>query len=258
MKNKKLILLLIPLTLTLILSSFQIYSYVAEGYTNKKIMKDLKITYSSLDLNSSQASELSTIDIAKADISNRKEVFNKLKSTNSDVIAWIYINDTKIDYPIVQSENNEDYLNKTLDNTTSKYGSIFMDYRNDIDNLDTINGENLVIYGHNMKDKQMFGSLDKFTDKNFFNSNPIIALLLGDEEYYFQVISTYITSNDDNYINTSFSSTDEFSNFIDKIENKSKFITYNDSNSSNLLLTLSTCSYEFKDARLVVHCSLIE
>lgn len=258
MKNKKLILLLAPFVITLILSSLKIFTYAVEGYENKKIIKALDVPPSTIDTNSPQFKELSTIEIAKNNIANRKEALKSLQERNSDVIGWIYIKDTKVDYPILQSDDNIKYLDTTLDNNESKYGSIFMDYRNDINNLDNINGENLVIYGHNMKDKQMFGSLDTFANEEFFSNNPIIALLLGDEEYYFQAISVYVTSSTDNYINTNFSTIDEFNDFANKVSNKSYFNSNLNPTNSNLLLTLSTCSYEFNDARLVVHCSLLE
>ncbi|MGL5314289.1 MAG: class B sortase, partial [Peptostreptococcaceae bacterium] len=240
MKINKNIIILIPLIIIFVWSSSQVLIYFNEGNKNKNIMKDLGI-----ELTLEEPSDsTSPLEYTKGVMSNRISTIKSLQEKNSDIIGWIYIYGTKIDYPILQSKDNSYYLYRNVEKESSKYGSIFMDYRNTIDELEVDNNSNIVLYGHKMKNKQMFGTLDKFSDKEYFNSRPTIAIILNDKEYYFEAFSSYVTSKDDNYIETSFNSEEEFHTFVDKLSSKSHTKTDVNTSSLNKILTLSTCSYD--------------
>lgn len=176
-----------------------------------------------------------------------------LSDINSDYVAWIEIPNTNIDYPIVQSDNNSYYLNRDIYKNYLASGSIFMDYRND-----NFSDKNTVIYGHYMRNNTMFGQLKKFKEKDFFNENNIIKIYKPSGEILeYKVFSAYTTSASDNYIQTYFNSDEDYKEFLNKIIDKSLFKSDESVNIDDNILTLSTCSYDFKDARMVVHAKLI-
>lgn len=183
---------------------------------------------------------------------NENNYNEKLKELNNDYVGWIKIEDTNIDYPILQSIDNEFYLKKNILKEYSPSGSIFLDYRNYM-----FSDKNTVIYGHYMKNNTLFGELKKFKDKSFFMKNNRIFIFTENEKLEYEVFSAYITDTSFNYLQTEFYET-EFLDFIDKIKAKSIHKTDINITSEDKILTLSTCSYDFKDARMVIHAKLVD
>ena len=110
--------------------------------------------------------------------------FEELQKINPDIVAWIRIEGLGIDYPVVQGEDNEHYLHYTFRGEANVAGSIFLDYRNKADFSDS----KIILYGHNMKNGTMFGSLKKYQDESVFQENQIITIyLLGNREWKFKV-----------------------------------------------------------------------
>ncbi|HJV17108.1 MAG TPA: class B sortase, partial [Bacillales bacterium] len=125
--------------------------------------------------------------------------------------------------------------------------------------VEFINAEkNIIIYGHHMKDATMFGDLELYKDGKFFKDNPIITFDVFPQQYKWQVFSAYVTNTDFDYLKTDFKNDIEFNEFIKTIKKKSQYLNDTIPNSNDVILTLSTCSYEFKDARFVVHFKLIK
>ncbi len=177
-----------------------------------------------------------------------------MSNINDDYVCWIEVPGTNIDYPVLQSNDNSYYLNKDIYKNYLASGSIFLDYRNN-DFLD----KNTVIYGHYMRNNTMFGQLKNFKKKSFFYENNIIKISKRNgETLEYKVFSAYTTSSKDNYIQTYFNSCEEYKEFINKIVNKSIFKSNENISIDDNILTLSTCSYEFKNARMVVHAKLID
>ncbi|MEG2460820.1 MAG: class B sortase [Clostridia bacterium] len=178
----------------------------------------------------------------------KKEV---LKTKNPNFKFWLKVDNTNIDYPVVQSKDNKYYLNKDFYNQNSSSGSIFMDYR------DNPNSQNTILYGHNMRNKTMFNNLLKFKDPDFFNQNNKIRIIKNNKEYIYEVFSTYTIDAGYDYLIPNFSNPESFKQYIKDIREKSLFKSNLDVNTEDKLITLSTCSYEFDDARTVVHGKLI-
>ena len=177
----------------------------------------------------------------------------KAMTTNEDVVGWITIPDTRIDYPVVQGKDNKFYLDHDLNQRKSVGGTIFMDYRA---NVETLTG-NIVLYGHHMKNGSMFTALMGYKDKTFFQEHPIIEYNTPDSRTKWQIFSAYVTNTKFYYIETKF--TDEtFRDFLTTISKKSKFRTDIPLNEIDAILTLSTCTYEFDDARFVVHAKRLD
>lgn len=198
-------------------------------------------------------------DIDNKETNNSNEIrsgFDKLLEHNEDVVGWITINGTQIDYPILQAENNTDYLTKDYNDRVTRAGSIFLDFRNEI-NADN---KNTVVYGHRMKDGSMFQHLTKFLDEDFLNSHQTFEYDTLYESYEAEIFSVYNTLTDFNYIQTHFEDEQQYEDLLNNMKNKSRFKTNVDVNSEDLIITLSTCDYELdeNEGRLVVHAKLVK
>lgn len=182
--------------------------------------------------------------------------FNELLEGNTDVAGWITIEGTKIDYPILQATDNVTYLNRNFYQDDSIAGSIFLDYRNDLNTLDL----NTIIYGHRMKDGSMFQHLTKFEDEEFFNKHRIVGLETLYDSYEAEIFSVYLTTTDFDYIQTEFSSKEDFANLLTDIKEKSMFNANIEVDENDQIITLSTCDYTLDpdEGRLVVHAKMIE
>lgn len=169
-----------------------------------------------------------------------------LSSINSDYKFWINVEGTNIDYPVVQGNDNNFYLNHDFNKNYLPAGSIFLDYRNDFEK-----DYNSVIYGHHMRNSTMFGQLEKFKDEDFFNENKTITIKTDHLSFQYEVFAIGIYDADFGYNDISFDDKDDFNKFLNKILSKAMYnrdiVTY-----ENKIITLSTCSYEYKNARTAV------
>lgn len=184
----------------------------------------------------------------------KKDTFDELQKINRDIKGWISIANTRVNYPILQAKDNEYYLERSYDRKVIINASIFMDFRNNPSEFN----ENTILYGHNMKDGSMFHDVINFKKKDFFNKNKIISIDTPNGSYNWEVFSVYVTDVKFDYLITQFSDKKEYSGFINTISNKSMFKSTVKVTSSDKILTLSTCSYEFKNARTVVHAKLLK
>jgi len=178
---------------------------------------------------------------------------NHLYSKYEDYRGWIKVDNTNIDYPIVQGKDNSFYLDKDINKNYVSSGSIFMNYLNN-----GFNDENTVLFGHHMRNKTMFAQLKKYKEKEFFYGNNDIEIEIEDgKTLKYKVFSAYVTDANDNYITTNFDDKIKYKEFLEKIKNKSIHKSDIDVNEDDKIITLSTCSYEFNDARMVVHGKLL-
>ena len=176
---------------------------------------------------------------------------------NSDLVGWIKIPNTTIDYPVVQTNDNDWYRKMSFDGESSAHGAIFLDYHCDITNL-ADGGVNLVVFGHNMKDGSMFENLMLYKDEDFFRSNPVIEFDTLYENLSWEIFSVYVASTSLNHIDTTFVTRQGFEKFLKTYKEKSLFTNVVTPNADDVVLTLSTCSYEFENARFVVQARLIQ
>ena len=177
---------------------------------------------------------------------------NKLKTFNPDTIGFIKVMGTNINYPFVQSTDNDYYLNRSFDKTYNNAGWIFLDYRND-----GFNDKNTIIYGHGRINGTMFGSL-KDTLKSSWQSNKdnyIIKISTEKENSIWQIFSIYRIATTSDYLETTFSD-NEFESFINLIKGRSSYNFETDVTNEDKVLTLSTC-YNDND-KMVVHAKLIK
>lgn len=180
--------------------------------------------------------------------------FNELKKKNSDTVAWIQINNTNINYPVVQTVDNEYYLNHSYDKSYNDAGWVFMDYRNDA----AFTNKNTILYAHSRLDKTMFGELSKVLKESWYTNkdNHIIKISTPTENTLWQIFSVYKIKEETYYITTSFSNNNSYSQFLNTLKGRSKYNFNTNLNTNDKILTLSTCYSDTE--RTVVHAKLIK
>lgn len=177
---------------------------------------------------------------------------NKLKTFNPDTIGFIKVMGTNINYPFVQTLDNDYYLNRSYDKTYNNAGWIFLDYRNN-----EFNDKNTIIYGHGRINGTMFGSLKDTLKSSWQNNkdNYIIKISTEKENSIWQIFSVYKIATTSDYLETSFSD-NEFESFINLIKGRSSYNFETNVTNEDKVLTLSTC-YNDND-KMVVHAKLIK
>ena len=182
--------------------------------------------------------------------------FDRLKSINDDVVAWIYFPALDISYPVVHENEIDEYLYVTFDGTSNKSGSIFEDVLSDPE----FRGMHDIVFGHNMKNGTMFGSLDKYRDQSYEKNHSIIKFssLYEDREYEICAVflsQVYKKSETDVFKYYQFFNADteeEFDDFYSNIKKMSMYDTGVDAEYGDEFITLSVCAYHVDNGRLVV------
>lgn len=189
--------------------------------------------------------------------------FADLYATNSDIVGWLKIDGLGIDYPVVQTTDDAYYLKHDFMRNKSDYGTVFLSSGNNAKDLDLNN----VIYGHTMRrDNQMFTPLKEYKTLEGFKKNPIIEYNTLYANYKFKVYAVFITNGDStgdvnnylfDYTFANLANTSAFAGFINQVNMRKLYTTGVSVMPDDKLLTLSTCTYEFDNARLVVIARLI-
>lgn len=174
--------------------------------------------------------------------------FDALCAQNQDVVAWIYCPDTPINYPVVQSADNEYYLHRLLDGSKNAAGTLFMDYRNAADLSDW----NSIIYGHNMNNDSMFGTLTDYRMQTYFEAHPEMFLLTPERNYAVKVFAGFTTPADAELYTLVCPDETDKSRLIEEWIRNSDFVSGNTPAAEERFVTFSTCSYEYNDARYVL------
>lgn len=170
--------------------------------------------------------------------------FEELRLTNEDVIGWIRIPDTNIDYPIVQTSNNEYYLDHDLYKEISKYGAIYLDYESEVNFI----GYNNVLYGHNMKNGSMFRDVVKYKEEDFFKSHQYFEIYTPERTIYLKAVSCYYDEAKTVYRKMEFADDNAFDLFVHEILSPCTYAEIPEGPVDSLFV-LITCSYEVTDAR---------
>ena len=261
--SKKTILSLISLIcfVTLIISLFNIFGWFKD---NKQIDEEAKETVEKADIQEVSDNE-NTIKIEneiKEDDLYWKYIdtklinvnFNELKKENKDTVGWIQVAGTNINYPIVQTTNNDYYLTHSFKKKANLGGWIFLDYRNNIKELD----KNTIIYGHGRLDTSMFGSLKNIFTNNWLKNtdNFIVKISTESHNTLWQVFSAYKIPTTNDYIQVDFKNNNDFENFYTMLLNRSEHNFNTNVTTKDKILTLSTC-YNDND-KVVLHAKLIK
>ena len=195
------------------------------------------------------------IEIVEENIENQEERkidINKLYEENKDIVGWLKIDNTTINSPIMQNINDPNYyLHRDFYKNYSSYGTPYMAKQCNL------NSDNIVIYGHHMKNNKMFGELEKYKSKDFYNNHKIITFTTLEKEYSYEIFAvfktTVYTKNTFRYYeNINFENKKMYDDFINICKDKSLYQTGIEIKDKEKLITLSTCEYSNKNSRLVI------
>ena len=181
--------------------------------------------------------------------------FAGMRVVNEDVIGWIQILDSPVDYPLLDADDNKYYLSHTYDRQWSSYGSIFLEPRNNPD----LSEKHLVVYGHNMVNESMFGSLLEYKKQEYVDTHPEITICMTDRDLTYRVFSAYTAHVDSAAYRMSFGDDASFMEMTEKMKANSVIATDIMPTADDQVLTLSTCTPEgAKKYRFVVNAVLVD
>lgn len=218
-------------------SAYNICKYLIEEKVNKEYNNHLmEKAVVEIPSNNKEESNQNTLPISVD--------FRILKSENQDIVGWIYSEDTPINYPVVQGKDNEYYIDRLINGEINSAGSIFMDYRNS----QKIEDKNTILYGHNMKNDTMFGTIQEYKKQEYYNKHKNMYYFTPERNFIIKLFAGYtISAKSEIYDLCTIDETRK-----KELMNKSDFksdvkVTMNDK-----IITLSTCAYEYDDARYIV------
>lgn len=184
--------------------------------------------------------EIKQEEVIKQEEINYQEIIDKVKTQyqNNDVVGILEINNTDYIVPIMQSNDNDYYLNHTPDGEYNFMGSIYLDFRVDIDN-----DKKLLIYGHNSSNIDMpFKILENYYDKDYYNNHKYIEITTSKEKKKYEIFSVHVETSDFSYMNTDFSNEEEYLKHITNLKNRSMYDINIDLTEKDEILILQTCS----------------
>ncbi len=268
-KKKKILLLnilLILFTILFIYSCYKIILWVKENNSSKKLHNE---TIETVDITEEQGDVVvveqnpptDTNDNYVSDYYYYMSVpflsvnFDELINKNNDTVAWIKVNGTDVNYPVVQTTDNSYYLTHAFDKSYNSSGWIFADYRCNMDEF----RDNTIIYGHNRLNNTLFGTLLNATKKSWCDNkeNRIINLSTKTKNTLWQIFSVYTIDKESKYLNVYFKDSNSYQSYLDTIKNRSTYDFGVPLTTKDKILTLSTCSNNTK-YRVVIHAKLIK
>ena len=261
-KNIILILIIITSIITLLISIFNIIKWKIDSDKTNYEITNIQENINVEEIQDTENTEIiePVIEVPKEnpywDYINMNMInvdFNGLKRTNPDVVGWLKVNGTNINYPFVQSSDNDYYLTHSFNKSYNGAGWVFLDYRNN-----GTNNKHTIIYAHGRSNKTMFGTLKNVLNNGWLNNtnNYVIKISTETENSLWQVFSVYRIPTTSDYLQTNFNDDIEYQNFLDMIKDRSVHNFDTNVASTDNILTLSTC-YNNSD-KMVVHAKLIK
>ena len=176
--------------------------------------------------------------------------FKKLYKTNEEIIGWIYIPDTPVNYPLLYTDNNSYYLKHTYEKEYSDFGSIFLATECSSDFSDT----HSLIYGHNTKNNSMFGSLKKYKDSAYLKEHPYFYIVQDDRVLEYKIVSAFTAETSDDIYLLTFEDDPAFITWLQNVEQLSVVdCSAPEVTGKEKVVTLSTCTSRTKTERFVVN-----
>ena len=237
-------------------SAYQVYKTVfAPGgyYESNKNAQTVQQTYTKAAASPTPTPEGAVDAVAETivldpEVSPIEVDFTALQQRNSDIVGWLYCPNTVINYPIVQTDDNMFYLHRDIDGNYSSYGTLFVECLCQKGFQD----DNTIVYGHHMNDGKMLAKLVDYTYQSYYDEHPVLYLNTPDLNYRIELFAGFVTSMDSDIYTINFSSDVEYTEWLETCIAQSKFTSDVDVKAGDQLCTLSTCTYDYDDARFVV------
>lgn len=242
--------------------------YIANNFLSKKQAKQESQLLDEIEIDENQVEETNKIteEIEETTQENIQETNNqnserilkvqKLQEENSDIVGWLEIEGTSINYPVLQGTDNEYYMTHNYKKQKSKNGSIFLTKDYDW----SIPSSNLLMYGHNLNNGTMFQELLKYAKEEFYKEHPIIRFTTNKEDAEYEIISVFKSrvyyKTEKNvfryYFFVNANSEAEYNEFVQNAKKESLYDIDKTAKFGDQLITLSTCSYHVEDGRFAV------
>lgn len=225
----------------MLISSYFIYKNMQEDKEQEEIFEELENIVTTNETNEEKEQQEDNVNL------------NKLYKINNDIVGWLKIENTNINYPVMQTKDRPDYyLRKNFYKEYSVFGTPYID-----ENCDMENGNNLIIYGHHINGNKMFGELENYKNEEYYNKHKFIKFYTLNEKAEYEIISVFKTTvyNDKGFKYYQYYNLEderEFETFINKCKELSLYDTQKIAKYGDKLLTLSTCEYSQNNGRLVV------
>lgn len=226
---------------------YKYYNYNKDDKLNSEIQDLQPVINEASDSDNNSSGENDGQDQSKEGNYVNSANEEELKSINSDYKMWIQIENTNINYPVVQSSDNDYYLKHNFRKESNISGTVFVESANDIDN-----DKNIILYGHNMRNGTMFNNITNYKEESFFNEDNKINIIMNNTLYEYEVFSVYVKNVSEVNLAIGFANEDEFINYAYNEAEESLYKKDVDFSAEDNLITLVTCSYEFTDARTIV------
>ncbi len=179
--------------------------------------------------------------------------FEALAEINQDVVGWLRCDGTVIDYPVVQGTDNDKYLHTLFDGTQGGAGTLFADAETEA----PFRQFSTIIYGHHMKDGSMFGGIKELNDPEYCREHPEFELITPDGRYRLRIGAFLNEPADSPLYRSNVTGPQDRADYLDLIKSKAKYLTDTDLTPDDRLVILSTCAYEYENARYVVVCKML-
>lgn len=174
--------------------------------------------------------------------------FESLQAINPEIVGWLAIDGTNINYPIAKHSDNDYYLHHLFNGEYNCSGCLFMDCRNPSD----FSGQHTIIYGHHMDNGTMFQNLMYYKNQSFYNEHPTAQLITSNGSFTIEIFAGYVADVDSDAWELDFTSDEDFEDWLASAMERSAFEGKVIPTIADKIITLSTCSYEFYDARFVL------
>lgn len=179
--------------------------------------------------------------------------FEALRKINPDVIGWLYYKDSLIDYPVVKGSDNDYYLYRMFDGTYSAFGTLFVDAITD----NPFKQFNTIVYGHHMRNGSMFGHLIRLKDPSYAEEHPRMELITPEGKFHLEIAAFLNQPSDSNIYTTNIRDIGGRQSYLETVEKLASYTTGVAIEPTDRIVILSTCAYEYKDARYMVICKMV-
>ena len=229
---------------------FLIAAILISGFNAYMIIQSAK----EYDKGTDTYNDIQQIAIKENTVEDKRIDFDSLKQVNNDIVGWITLNDTVIDYPVVKGEDNEYYLHHLYTGEWNSLGTLFVDFRN----RELFTDQITAIYGHSMLNGSMFFILERYKRQSFYEEHKEIIFETPEKTYVLKPLAGKVVDAKIPFLQFNFDSEDEYASFINEMIRTSSFKSEASFEGKDKTVMLIKCSADCEDARYILLCKIEE